>query len=186
MGTRFFIFLLICLASFHAKSASELSVEEATQRLQLDSVQAPQGHFIQRKYFAVLKQPFITKGHYQLGADSFLWQTTTPVQQRITLQDGKLFLSQADGTLQQQNQALPYVQLIQYLLRGDLAALANSFTFTASDDDCLILTPSSDDISALFSHFTVCGSGQVHSVTLVDTQRNKTEITLTPSQETGP
>lgn len=186
MGIRMVCFLLVSLASFHAVSASGLSIEEATNKLNLDSVQATEGHFTQRKYFAVLKQPFVTKGHYQLGTDSFLWQTTTPVQQSITLQDGKLYLSQANGTLQEQNQAMPYVQLIQYLLRGDLAALANRFMFTASDNDCLTLTPLDDDISALFTHFTVCGDGQVNSVSLVDTQHNKTEITLTSSQHTGP
>jgi hypothetical protein len=175
---RLTVILLVFFANF--VNAQEITAAQAAAQLNITAQAEAKGSFEQKKYFQLLKKPFVTTGQYEIDPTTFIWHTLHPIEQVIRYQDGNLQESNAQGEFISRPQALPYVALIKPILNGDFAALESQFTLVNDQGSCIKLVPKQTQMAQLFASFSICGKDKIQKITLFDRQNNKTEIHLYP------
>ncbi|MEM0515868.1 hypothetical protein WCN91_10670 [Pseudoalteromonas sp. YIC-827] len=154
-------------------------------------VQSEQGTFSQAKTFAGFNQPFISQGEFTLSDEQLLWHTLTPIDSLLKIDGDGVFERQADGQFRRQGQSGPYSSLLQALLAQDKTQLAQFFTSSEAESpasllekeySCQQLTPITQELQSLFSHFISCldSQAQVRFIGLYEHSGTATEISLTP------
>jgi len=159
-----------------------LSVEQVEKRLQLQQgdVDSQQGDFIQRKYFKVLKKPFLSSGSFEISNDEFIWKTTKPVESAIIFNNGELHFTDKSGSKKAPAQASTIAKLLQHLIAGNFTALTSSFLFYDDNNtaNCVTLKPKTSAMSTFIEQIILCGEKQVDEFVLFDKNMNRTEISI--------
>ena len=159
-----------------------LSVEQVAKRLQIqqDGFASQQGIFNQRKYFKILKNPFISSGTFVISNDELIWKTVKPVESAITFDNGKLYFSDNSGSKKAPAQASTIAQLLQYLIAGNFTALTRSFAFYDDNNtvNCVTLKPTTLSMTSFVEKIILCGEQQVDEFILFDKNMNRTEISI--------
>ncbi|WP_114325584.1 outer membrane lipoprotein carrier protein LolA [Candidatus Colwellia aromaticivorans] len=164
-----------------------LSVEQVENRLQINQggFVSQQGDFIQRKYFKVLKKPFLSSGNFVISNDEFIWKTRKPVESAITFNNGELYFKDNSGSKKAPAQASTIAQLLQHLIAGNFTALTNSFAFYDDNNtaNCVTLKPKTSSMTAFIEQIILCGDKQVDEFVLFDKNMNRTEISISYNKE---
>jgi len=164
-----------------------LSVKQVENRLQTEQggLNSQQGDFIQRKYFKVLKKPFLSSGSFEISKDEFIWKTRKPVESAIIFNNGELYFKDNSGSKKAPAQASTIAQLLQYLIAGNFTALTSSFVFYDDNNtaNCVTLKPKTSSMSAFIEQIILCGENQVDEFVLFDKNMNRTEISISYNKE---
>ncbi len=159
-----------------------LSVEQVENRLQIQQggFASQQGNFIQRKYFKVLKNPFISSGNFVISNNEFIWKTAKPVESAIIFNNGELYFKDNAGSKKAPAQASTIAQLLQYLIAGNFTALTSSFAFYDDNNtsNCVTLKPKTSEMTTFIEQIILCGKKQVDEFVLFDKNMNRTEISI--------
>ena len=170
------------------KGANEfLSAEQAVNLLKLAPNLALSGQFIQKKYFKILKKPFISQGEFNVNDQQFTWRTLTPIKSAVIFKDNTLYLENAKGELSKQNKAQDIGYLMQQLLSGQFKQLSQHFsitatTYTGEPKPCLLLLATNNSFAQVFKQIRLCGEGNISTISLYDPQANATDIALSYEQ----
>jgi hypothetical protein len=159
-----------------------LSVKQVEKRLQIHQrgPRNQQGNFIQRKYFKVLKKPFLSSGNFNISNDEFIWKTYKPVESAIIFINGDLYFKDNSGNKKAPAQAVTIAQLLQHLIAGNFTALTKSFAFYDANNtaNCVTLKPKTSSMAAFIEQIILCGDKQVDEFVLFDKNMNRTEISI--------
>jgi len=159
-----------------------LSVEQVEKRLQINpgSDVSQHGDFIQRKYFKVLKKPFLSSGSFEISNNQFIWKTSKPVESAIIFKNGELYFKDNSGSKKAPAQASTIAKLLQHLIAGNFTALKSSFLFYDDNNtaDCVTLKPKTSAMTAFIEQIILCGEKQVDEFVLFDKNMNRTEISI--------
>jgi hypothetical protein len=159
-----------------------LSVQQVAKRLQIQQgdFDSQQGDFIQRKYFKVLKKPFLSSGSFEISNDEFIWKTHNPVESAIIFNNGELHFTDKSGSKKAPAQASTIAKLLQHLIAGNFTALTSSFLFYDDNNtaNCVTLKPKTSAMSTFIEQIILCGEKQVDEFVLFDKNMNRTEISI--------
>mgnify|MGYP000477650034 CR=1 FL=1 len=184
-----FVLVNIVFVSYAQATVSDLnkgkpiSAKAAVALLQLNTNTAFSGQFVQKKYFKILKKPFISKGEFNANEQQFVWRTLTPIKNAIIFRDETLYIENAQGELTQQDKAKDVGYLMQQLLSGQFAQLSEHFSLSQADNSnqqaCLLLRATSKSFAQVVNKVKLCGQTRIANITLYDPQNNATDIALT-------
>jgi hypothetical protein len=164
-----------------------LSVEQVEKRLQIEQgdLYNQHGDFIQRKYFKVLKKPFLSSGSFEISNNQFIWKTSKPVESAIIFKNGELYFKDNSGSKKAPAQASTIAQLLQHLIAGNFTALTDSFAFYDDNNtaNCVTLKPKTSSMTAFIEQIILCGENQVDEFVLFDKNMNRTEISISYNKE---
>lgn len=174
------LFLWLFILSFTSQAEAELTAKQAQQILQMDhtELQTRAGTFEQKKYFKVLKRPFVSSGNFDIKAGYLNWQTVAPIQSGIIFDDGTLYLINSKGEQKVAPKAEHFAHLLVALLQGDIDTLSRTFIFNQQSEKCISLLPREQAIAQAISLITICSQGKQQQISLFDTQENRTDISL--------
>ncbi len=156
-----------------------ISAADARTLLAVNQITAQQGKFSQKKYFKRLAKPFVSSGEFNIDQQGLRWQTLKPVKSAIVITENTMLLENGAGEQTHINQGEMYARLLKQLMLGQFEALAPYFAMnTTSQQHCILLEPTDDNLSQLMSSVTLCGQGRIATLELLDKHQNKTEIAL--------
>ncbi len=165
---------------------SALSIEQVEQRLNIQGggIDNHQGDFIQKKYFTVLKNPFLSTGSFEISAEQFIWQTLKPIDSAIIFKNDQLYFKDSSGIKKAPAQAASIAILLRDLIGGDFAGLTSKFTFYGDQTSahCVTLKPIQASMRTFIEQIILCGESNVDSLVLYDTNMNRTEISMSYTQ----
>ena len=173
------VFVFVCLST--TALADKISVDEVSLKLNIQPRENinQQGHFVQKKFFNVLKKPFVSSGYFQVSENLLLWQTIKPVSSSIEYRDQSLVITDAAGNTQVPPQAETIAKLMRYLISGNFQGLTNNFYFYDDESkSCVQLKPVNASMSQFIEKIRLCGNVQVKQFVLFDKSNNSTEISL--------
>ncbi|XQW84897.1 outer membrane lipoprotein carrier protein LolA [Thalassotalea piscium] len=177
-----FVTCLLNAAENNEMPNTLLSATQALSILSLETNNNLNGNFLQKKYFKILKKPFISSGKFSSVDQKFTWRTLTPVQSAIIFRENKLYIENANGELSEQDEAQDIGHILQQLLSGQFESLSDHFLITRTagieSEHCLMLIPKDKTFAQVFKQIALCGQGQIDKITLFDPQTNYTVITL--------
>jgi outer membrane lipoprotein-sorting protein len=174
------LFLWVFILAFTSRAEAELTAKQAQQILQMDhaELQTRTGTFEQKKYFKVLKKPFVSSGNFDIKAGYLNWQTLVPIQSGIIFDDGALYLINSKGEQKVAPKAEHFAHLLVALLQGDIDTLSRTFMFKQQSEKCISLSPKEQKIAQAISLINICSQGIQQQISLFDVQENRTDITL--------
>lgn len=174
------VLLFFTVNSVANESNTTLSIEEVNSAFSFANQKAGKGNFTQEKYFKVLNKPFVSKGQYSFDQQSFTWQTVTPIPSTVSFTNGKLVLTDEQGEKSTVKNGEVVVNVIKNIMTADFNALTDLFAFyQGASKACLRMVAKQQTLAKFAKEVNVCGLNSVDSVSLIDAQNNRTEITLT-------
>lgn len=169
-------------ASTGLAELSALSIEAVEKRLNIrgSGFDNQQGDFVQKKYFKVLKKPFISSGSFEISTEQFIWKTLKPIESAIVFKNEQLYFNDSSGNKKAPAQAATVAVLLRDLIGGDFTGLTNQFGFYGDQSaaQCVMLKPVQTSMKIFIEQISLCGEGKVDSLVLYDTNSNKTEISM--------
>tara|TARA_R110000737_G_scaffold319725_2_gene331043 strand:+ start:1522 stop:2163 length:642 start_codon:yes stop_codon:yes gene_type:complete len=181
----------VSLPGVAEKSPATLSQPQA---IALSTMPIAAGHFVQRKYFKVLKQPIKSQGELYFDVNiGLLWQTNKPLYSALLLKPNGLFTENSSGVSQELKGASLLSQVLLDILSGDSDKIAANFSIDNSEDKhCLNLSPQLPQLAKIINIVQLChideqSSNQaqqndINHIVLHEHSGNRTEIDvqLTP------
>ncbi|KPQ22671.1 LolA family protein [Halomonas sp. HL-93] len=135
---------------------------------------APQcGRFEQTRHLVDLETQLDSRGHFEQRDEGLVWETTSPVQERVVL-------SEDNDDLPAGFQVIAPV--FSGLLGGHWQALEEHFTIELSgelDNWQATLTPNQSSVSERLNQLVVSGDQRVEKVALEFTNDDRLDLTLT-------
>ena len=177
------------LPVFAEKSPAALSLSQPqSQAIALNTVPIATGHFIQRKYFKILKQPITSQGELYFDVNlGLLWQTNKPLYSALLLKANGLFTENSSGVSQELKGASVLSQVLLDILSGDSDKISANFSVNISEDKhCLSLSPQLPQLAKIINIVQLChiddqSSNQaqqndINHIVLHEHSGNRTEI----------
>ncbi len=136
-----------------------------------------QGDFHQQKQLKVLRKPLISTGSFTYEqSKGVIWKTLTPVASLLLVNESRLLTGQGE-------QAVPaaFGKVFKAMLGGDLAALADGFAITGTDQKTswqLELTPKDQMLKKIISTMLLSGDTELRSLEIRETGGNITRISF--------
>ncbi len=136
-----------------------------------------QGDFHQQKQLKVLRKPLLSTGTFTYHqSKGVIWKTQTPVVSLLLVSGSKLLTGQGE-------QAVPaaFGKVFKAMLGGDLAALSEGFTLTASDQTTawqLALTPKDEMLKSVIGTMMLSGDTELRQLEIRETGGNITLISF--------
>ena len=165
--------LLLYLLLFNQGFANEDVLAGIAARLIKTDI--TQGDFHQQKQLKVLRKPLIATGTFTYHqSKGVIWKTLTPVVSLLLVNESKLVTGQGE-------QAVPaaFGKVFKAMLGGDLAALGEGFTITASEQKTswqLVLTPKDEMLQKIISTLQLSGDTELRQLEIRETGGNITSI----------
>lgn len=145
--------------------------------------------FTQAKTISTISRPLSSSGVLGVATSGeLLWQTTQPLKSTMVIdaegmkvfnRDDKLVNELSDPAIRN------IAALFQHVLKGDAAALGNSFraSMTCANNGKwqLDLKPETEDLRKLLRSVTVTGAANVDTISFTEIRGDATQITLVPA-----
>lgn len=174
----------------YATAAREASPELLARINRLRESATLRGDFHQRKNLKILKQPFVSGGHFIFSRkNGIYWEITEPLPDAYLI--GKKGIRHANGgdaTL-----GSPFTdgigRIFSSILGADLEELRNHFDLYYRDSDAswqLGLKPRDRHIAAFISGIEVTGNRYIEAIKIVEAGGDTTEIAFTAISEELP
>lgn len=171
--TSLFFKALLLFFLLPGQSYADEALTQITARL--IKTEITQGNFYQQKQLKVLRKPLIATGTFTYHqSKGVIWKTLTPVVSLLLVSESKLVTGQGE-------QAVPaaFGKVFKAMLGGDLAALAEGFTITASEQKTawqLVLTPKDEMLQKIISTLQLSGDTELRQLEIRETGGNITSI----------
>jgi hypothetical protein len=182
--------LLILICAFTCIGYANENTSGEKILAQFNTLTVASGHFIQRKYFTVLKHPILSKGEVYLEKDrGLVWQTNSPVFSRLLLKNNELYSDDGRNPIKKIKGGDTLAKVIMHAILGDISALKQQFTISNSNKQhCAELTPKDSQLSNVMRLIELCGSissendklssNVIEHIVLFEQSGNRTEIAL--------
>lgn len=181
-----YIAIILIAIGFSAHADDKLSSEPTD--ILLNTVNVASGNFIQRKYFAVLKKPFISEGEIHIDNKlGMIWQTNQPIYSRMLLKHDGLFTENNFDSSKKVKGGEKIASTLMYAMIGSLSEVQQQFLIKKSlKNHCLELLPKNNTLSSTIRLIEICNGININRVvTLFEHSGNRTEISLelTPKEQ---
>ncbi|WP_394173849.1 outer-membrane lipoprotein carrier protein LolA [Thalassotalea litorea] len=173
--------IVSCFLLFIAPAllANSLTTTQVQETLALQFSTEANGTFVQKKYFAALKKPFISEGQFRVSGTEFDWLTKKPVNSALFIRGNRIFSEDNIGNQVEISGAKPVVELLKAVTTGHLETIATQFGFFQTEQQqCVLLTPKAKSLSDVIAQIQLCGRGVVSDISVLEISGNKTEIQL--------
>jgi hypothetical protein len=179
--------LLLSLCCGAVSAATPASCELTADSL-LPADRQPVFEFSQSKTIGTISRPLRSSGLLGLSSSGeLLWQTRQPLKSTIVIDGGSIKVFNRDDVLVNTLSNASIRQMSDILLQvfsGDSAALASSFTSTASCADDggwqLDLQPLTSELGKLLVTVTLAGHSDIETISFREARGDLTEIMLSP------
>jgi hypothetical protein len=176
-------------------STSDRKPENKSQNSLLEklAINEGKGHFTQDKYFKFLTMPITSTGTFIVNQKTAVWQTQQPVFSQLLLTSAAIYQRQAlTDDFQTLINNSDFSAVLATIFTGKISRQDWNFAKASEVEkdntgNCLVLTPKSEQLQSIFSQVELClvndsqtveNVEQERSITLLDKQGNKTEISM--------
>lgn len=181
------VLFFLLIAGFSTNVLAENKPAAQTQTLALSTMAIASGHFIQRKYFTVLKHPIKSQGELYFDVNiGLLWQTNKPLHSALLLKKNGLFTENSSGSSQELKGASTVSQVLLSIMSGDSEKILQNFSVNDSDvEHCLSLTPKLTQLANIIHTVQLCHSDDQGDAQANNAQQLKTINHIVLHEHTG-